>query len=57
MVTKHILMDYVQVPRSVLAKIHMVTKLAPLLVRMYECSVLAKIHMVTKLTILQILYR
>ena len=34
--------------RSVLAKIHMVTKQTWLLFRKKECSVLAKIHMVTK---------
>ena len=34
--------------RSVLAKIHMVTKLPSLTHHEYQCSVLAKIHMVTK---------
>ena len=34
--------------RSVLAKIHMVTKLLASVKELFFCSVLAKIHMVTK---------
>ena len=48
MVTKHCLQSRKAVLRSVLAKIHMVTKLADTATKNFLCSVLAKIHMVTK---------
>ena len=48
MVTKQELVERATPKSSVLAKIHMVTKLPPYAVRFQMCSVLAKIHMVTK---------
>ena len=49
MVTKHVIIIIIVLACSVLAKIHMVTKLADELPNNYQSSVLAKIHMVTKL--------
>ena len=48
MVTKHNVINLTTGPSSVLAKIHMVTKLDDNKIQVPECSVLAKIHMVTK---------
>ena len=49
MVTKQIGETYEELESSVLAKIHMVTKLCQSKNVIVSCSVLAKIHMVTKL--------
>ena len=48
MVTKHQFKEFMKKISSVLAKIHMVTKLSGALMGAMLCSVLAKIHMVTK---------
>ena len=48
MVTKRFLTLPYHLIRSVLAKIHMVTKLVRMSLNTTSCSVLAKIHMVTK---------
>ena len=49
MVTKHVIHRIRNIFSSVLAKIHMVTKLHVAINEINTCSVLAKIHMVTKL--------
>ena len=48
MVTKQVGQHNIKSPRSVLAKIFMVTKHAFLVANQTSCSVLAKIFMVTK---------